>query len=117
MLSFKNTNIVFIGLLIILIGCSYMYAISFYAYVILLFLYSLILFYGCYYIGSNFFIKVICAAVTDKKQIAISFDDGPATSFTEEILEVLKRHHIKAAFFCIGNRIAGNEELLLHLHN
>jgi peptidoglycan/xylan/chitin deacetylase (PgdA/CDA1 family) len=117
MLSFKNTNIVFIGLLIILIGCSYMYAISFYAYVIFFFLYSLILFYGCYYIGSNFFIKVICSAVTDKKQIAISFDDGPATSFTEEILEVLKRHHIKAAFFCIGNRIAGNEELLLHLYN
>jgi peptidoglycan/xylan/chitin deacetylase (PgdA/CDA1 family) len=59
---------------------------------------------------------VICSAKTNKKQIAISFDDGPATSFTREILEVLRRHHIKATFFCIGNRIPGNEELLMYLY-
>jgi len=117
MLTFKNTNIIFITLLIILVGCNFLYAVTFYAYVILFFLYSLILFYGCYYIGSNFFLNVICSAATDKKQIAISFDDGPATSYTEEIVAVLKRHHIKAAFFCIGNRIAGNKELLLHLYH
>jgi len=117
MLTFKNTNIVFIALLIILIGCNFVYAISFFLYVILFISYSLILFYGCYYIGSNFFINVICSATTNKKQIAISFDDGPATSFTREILEVLRRHHIKATFFCIGNRIPGNEELLMYLYN
>jgi peptidoglycan-N-acetylglucosamine deacetylase len=116
MLTFKNTNIVFILLLIILIGYNLVYSISFFTYISLFFSYSLVLFYGCYYIGSNFFIKVICSATTDKKEIAISFDDGPA-AFTEALLEVLKRHNIKAAFFCIGNRIAGNEELLLHLHN
>jgi peptidoglycan/xylan/chitin deacetylase (PgdA/CDA1 family) len=117
MLTFRNTNIVFIALLIILIGCNFVYAISFFPYVILFISYSLILFYGCYYIGSNFFINVICSATTNKKQIAISFDDGPATSFTREILEVLRRHHIKATFFCIGNRIPGNEELLMYLYN
>jgi len=117
MLTFKNTNIVFIVLLIILIGCNVVYTISFGLYFLLFFFYSLILFYGCYFINANFFIKVICHGSPDKKQIAISFDDGPATSFTREILEVLQRHHIKAAFFCIGNRIKGNEELLLHLYN
>jgi peptidoglycan/xylan/chitin deacetylase (PgdA/CDA1 family) len=116
MLTFKNTNIVFIALLIILISYNLVYAISFFLYVILFISYSLILFYGCYYIGSNFFINVICSAKTNKKQIAISFDDGPATSFTREILEVLRRHHIKATFFCIGNRIPGNEELLMYLY-
>lgn len=116
MLTFKNTNIVFIALLIILIGYNFVYAVSFFLYVILFISYFSILFYGCYYIGSNFFINVICSAKTNKKQIAISFDDGPATSFTREILEVLRRHHIKATFFCIGNRIPGNEELLMYLY-
>lgn len=117
MLTFKNTNIVFIILLIIVMGANVFFTVSLFLYVALALFYSLILFYGCYYIGSNFFIKVICSADTNKKQIAISFDDGPAQSFTPEILELLKRHNIKAAFFCIGKRIVGNEELLLHLHN
>ncbi|HTC00505.1 MAG TPA: polysaccharide deacetylase family protein [Ferruginibacter sp.] len=116
MLNFKNTTIVFVALLVILMVCNTMHNIPLTIYVAIILIYSLILFYGCYYIGSNFFIKVICSATTDKKQIAISFDDGPAISFTPEILQVLKAHNIKAAFFCIGNRIVGNENLLTQLH-
>lgn len=56
--------------------------------------------------------KVVCFATTDKKEIAISFDDGPATNYTPQILALLKQEDIKAAFFCIGNRIAGNEKIL-----
>jgi peptidoglycan/xylan/chitin deacetylase (PgdA/CDA1 family) len=63
-------------------------------------------------VGSNFFIKIVCSATTDKKEIAISFDDGPATNYTSEILQLLKQDNIKATFFCIGNRIAGNENIL-----
>jgi peptidoglycan/xylan/chitin deacetylase (PgdA/CDA1 family) len=74
--------------------------------------YSGIVFYGCYYVGSNFFIKIICSAKTNKKEIAISFDDGPATNFTPGILQLLKQENIKATFFCIGKRIAGNENIL-----
>lgn len=116
MLNFKNTTIVFVALLVILMVCNTMHNIPLTIYVAIILIYSLMLFYGCYYIGSNFFIKVICSATTDKKQIAISFDDGPAISFTPEILQVLKAHNIKAAFFCIGNRIVGNENLLTQLH-
>ena len=45
-------------------------------------------------------------------EMAISFDDGPATAYTPEILRVLSEHQVQAAFFCIGSRIAGNEQLL-----
>ena len=62
--------------------------------------------------GSNFFIKIVCKAETDKKEIAISFDDGPAANYTPEILQLLKEENVKATFFCIGNRIAGNEHIL-----
>ena len=88
------------------------YGLPVYIYPLLFIVYSLILFYGCYYVGSNFFIKIICSATTDQKEIAISFDDGPSSNYTTEILQLLKQDNVKATFFCIGNRIAGNESIL-----
>ncbi|MEO6490829.1 MAG: polysaccharide deacetylase family protein, partial [Ferruginibacter sp.] len=112
MLTFRNTNIFFAILLVSLVVLDINYGLRFYIYLLLLLIYSLIIFYGCAYISSSFFIKVICSATTDKKEIAISFDDGPAVNYTPAILQLLKEQNIKAAFFCIGKRIAGNEKLL-----
>jgi len=112
MLNFRNTNIFFGALLFALIGVHIKYGLPVYIYPLLFIVYSLVVFYGCYYVGSNFFIKVFCSAKTDRKEIAISFDDGPATNYTPEILQLLKQDNIKATFFCIGNRIAGNESIL-----
>ena len=112
MLNFRNTNIFFSILLIVLIGIDVKYDLPVYIYPLLFIVYSLVVFYGCYYIGSNFFIKIICSATTDQKEIAISFDDGPSSNYTTEILQLLKQDNVKATFFCIGNRIAGNESIL-----
>ncbi len=112
MLNFRNTNIFFASLLFLLIGLHINYSLPAYVYPLLFVVYSLIVFYGCYYIGSNFFIKIICSANTDKKEIAISFDDGPAVNYTPQLLQVLKAENVKATFFCIGNRIAGNENII-----
>lgn len=117
MLNFRNTNIFFICLLIILIAVHINYGLPTYIYPLLFVVYSLIVFYGCYYVGSNFFIKIVCSADTDEKEIAISFDDGPATNYTPEILELLKHDNIKATFFCIGNRIAGNEKIVKQIND
>ena len=116
MLNFRNTNIFFIVLLAILIGIYIQYGLPIYAYCLLLIVYSLIVFWGCYNVGSNFFIKIVCKAETDKKEIAISFDDGPAVNYTPAILQVLNNENVKATFFCIGNRIAGNENILKQIH-
>lgn len=78
---------------------------------------SAFLFYASYYVGSNVFIKAYCAAKTDKKTIALTFDDGPHPEKTPAILDVLQKHNVKAVFFCIGMNIAGNEELLKRIHN
>ena len=37
---------------------------------------------------------------TDKKIIALSFDDGPNPPYTNKLLEILARHNVKATFFC-----------------
>ena len=116
MLNFRNTNIFFTGLLIITIGLHLYTGVPFFVYPVLLFLYSIVVFYGCYFVNSDFFLPVICSATTNKKEIAISFDDGPANQFTAEIVALLNEHKVKAAFFCIGKRIAGNEQLFRQLH-
>ena len=116
MLNFRNTNIFFIALLAVLVGVQVKYGLPFFAFCLLLIAYSLILFWGCYFVCSNFFIKIVCKANTDKKEIAISFDDGPAENYTNEMLAILKAAQVKATFFCIGNRIAGNETLLKQVH-
>ena len=112
MLNFKNTNIAFIIIILLIAGLATRYHIPVYIYFLAAFVYSLLLFYGSYYVGSNFFMKVLCSANTNAKQIAISFDDGPAHSYTAEILQVLKANNVPAAFFCIGKNIPGNENLL-----
>jgi len=116
MLNFRNTNILFSVGLIALIGCNFFYKIPFYIYPALLFIYSLVLFYGCYFVFSNFFLPVICSATTTKKEIALSFDDGPAIAYTPEILTILREEKVTAAFFCIGSRIAGNEKIFRQIH-
>jgi peptidoglycan/xylan/chitin deacetylase (PgdA/CDA1 family) len=112
MLNFKTTNIVLIISLLFIAGFNMRYAVPWYTYAIVLLVYSLLLFYGSYYVGSNFFMKVLCSADISAKQIAISFDDGPAPAHTAEILQVLKANNVPAVFFCIGQNIAANEDLL-----
>ncbi|MFC6065491.1 bifunctional polysaccharide deacetylase/glycosyltransferase family 2 protein [Streptomyces ochraceiscleroticus] len=40
------------------------------------------------------------------KTVVLSFDDGPDPSWTPKVLEVLRRHHVRADFFLIGQNIA-----------
>ena len=42
---------------------------------------------------------------TEKKYIALTFDDGPNTTTTNEVLDVLEQYGIKGSFFLIGNNI------------
>lgn len=55
--------------------------------------------------------EVVWEVPTDKKVIALTFDDGPNPEFTPQILDILKKHHAKATFFVIGSRIEQYPEL------
>lgn len=116
MLNFRNTNIFFIAGLVVLVGIHVQYELPLYTYLLLFLVWSLIVFRGCITVSSGFFIPIICKAETEKKEIAISFDDGPSKKYTKDILQVLKEENVKATFFCIGNRIAGNEEILKQVY-
>ncbi|WP_426669433.1 polysaccharide deacetylase family protein [Mucilaginibacter sp. McL0603] len=118
MLNFRNANIFFISLLLLSVAIQIVEkSVAVYFYIILAGVYSLLLFYGCYYVGSNFFIPVICSAQTSKKVIALSFDDGPTAGNTLQILKILKDVNAEAAFFCIGSHIAQNKAILKQAYN
>jgi peptidoglycan-N-acetylglucosamine deacetylase len=40
------------------------------------------------------------------KTIALTFDDGPHARYTPMVLDILKRHGVKATFCVVGNRVA-----------
>jgi len=47
--------------------------------------------------------------VGDDKVIALTFDDGPHATQTDEILDILAEYDAKATFFVIGQQIAGDQ--------
>jgi polysaccharide deacetylase family sporulation protein PdaB len=56
--------------------------------------------------------SVIRKVVTDRKIVALTFDDGPSATFTPQILSILKRYHAKATFFVIGARVKAYPDLV-----
>ena len=47
-----------------------------------------------------------------QKVLYLTFDAGYENGCTEQILDVLKKHEVKAAFFLVGNYIEKNEDLV-----
>ena len=42
---------------------------------------------------------------TDKKEIYLTFDDGPTPEITDWTLDILAKYNAKATFFCIGKNV------------
>jgi peptidoglycan/xylan/chitin deacetylase (PgdA/CDA1 family) len=113
MTTFRNTNIVFGLLVLSLVAWDWVHSAAWWGYGLVGFAYSLVVFYGVYFIQSGFFLKTIYQGTPQAgRAIALTFDDGPSPEYTPRVLDILKEHHLKAAFFCIGKNIAGNEALL-----
>jgi cellulose synthase/poly-beta-1,6-N-acetylglucosamine synthase-like glycosyltransferase/peptidoglycan/xylan/chitin deacetylase (PgdA/CDA1 family) len=49
-------------------------------------------------------------------EIALTFDDGPDPIWTPRILEVLRRHNIKATFFMIGEQVAEYPDIVREVY-
>ncbi len=59
--------------------------------------------------------KRIWAFSTAKKEIFLTFDDGPIPEVTPWVLDQLKEHEVKATFFCIGDNIRKHPHLFQRL--
>lgn len=52
------------------------------------------------------------SAVSGKKYVAITFDDGPKAGTTDHLLDGLRERGVHATFFLIGKQVEDNEELV-----
>ncbi|MBI2654406.1 polysaccharide deacetylase family protein [Candidatus Woesearchaeota archaeon] len=78
------------------------------AFILLLFILMIILdsiyFYlNCYY---GFFSQagIVRSGSRNKRNVAITFDDGPS-KYTDKILDILKNRKVKATFFLVGEQV------------
>lgn len=46
----------------------------------------------------------------DRREVALTFDDGPNPPYTGQILDTLERYGVPATFFCIGLNASGSTE-------
>jgi peptidoglycan/xylan/chitin deacetylase (PgdA/CDA1 family) len=69
----------------------------------------------------GFYLPVISQVVSNKKAVALTFDDGPDPLVTPQVLQLLLKHQVKATFFVTGKKAAEHPELikeiLLHGHS
>ncbi len=70
-----------------------------------------------YFVKTPFFIpgwysKQVWKIRTREPILFLTFDDGPHAEHTPHVLDLLKHHHAKASFFCIGKNAESNPDLL-----
>ncbi len=78
--------------------------------------------YGVSDIRSGILVKAICRLPQNRaslpfslpkgQKILLTFDDGPDPDTTPLVLDVLQRHHQRAIFFLIGEKVERNPEIV-----
>jgi len=117
MLTYRSVNIIFLVILLALVVANQYVHIPVWSYVLAGIAYSGIQVYGSMVVSASFFIPTKCQGNRAGNAVAISFDDGPLPVMTERILDILKSYRAPAAFFCIGQRVEKNPEILKKISN
>ncbi|MDT8863068.1 polysaccharide deacetylase family protein [Alkalihalobacillus sp. MEB130] len=60
--------------------------------------------------------KMIYMGDSSRKQIALTFDDGPEKTYTPQILEILRDKEVKATFFVVGKMAKEYPEQLKQMY-
>jgi peptidoglycan-N-acetylglucosamine deacetylase len=128
--TFRNTSAFFIpglALLTLLLLCccfsdgicpSAIHGIVSGLLIFLALLYPGILLAMAFFPSSGFYFRdVITHGNSAGNSIALSLDDGPDTELTPPILDILRKHGVPAAFFIIGRKIRGNENIIRRITN
>jgi uncharacterized membrane protein/peptidoglycan/xylan/chitin deacetylase (PgdA/CDA1 family) len=58
----------------------------------------------------RFFLETHCRGPGDRRQVALTFDDGPDRETLPALLALLEREGVKATFFLVGQRVAAYPE-------
>ncbi len=58
------------------------------------------------------FAPAIVRGPAEGRRVALTFDDGPCSGYTEQVLDILRRYKVKATFFVVGQNVERDPELL-----
>jgi peptidoglycan/xylan/chitin deacetylase (PgdA/CDA1 family) len=112
MLNYQKTNFFLLAIILFLLAINFFVPVQWWWFLLVFTVRFVILFIGSSFISSNFHIKAYCSnSLETKKIIALTFDDGPNEN-TMSVLEILKKHDVKATFFCIGKNIEKHPKIL-----
>lgn len=67
--------------------------------------------------GNSFYGDTLTGVKTDKKIIALTFDDGPYPPYTHELLKVLADKNIHATFFMVGDNAFEHQNIVRLVHS
>jgi peptidoglycan/xylan/chitin deacetylase (PgdA/CDA1 family) len=99
------------GVVLAVIAIIFTGAIRFWLLAATIVIYFVFVILGVSFIRMRFFCDAVCKGKTDKKQVAITFDDGPDPKVTPLILDRLSQLEVPAAFFCLGKQVLSNPDL------
>ena len=71
-----------------------------------------------YMLIPNYYYRNLSKKVVKKinplnQEIALTFDDGPDAKYTDDLLDLLKKHEIKCTFFLIAKKAMQNKNTFL----
>lgn len=117
MLKHRIVTVIYIASVILIFLLSGIGTVFFYLLIsVITVAYLSIEFAGAYYIGLNFHLNSVNHLDETKKQIALTFDDGPHHPNTLKTLDTLSQHNVKATFFLIGRYCKENEQIVNRIH-
>jgi len=68
--------------------------------------------WACTVPTSTFFRPALIRGPREGKRLCLTFDDGPASPFTEQVLAILGEYQVPAAFFVCGRNVERDPDLL-----
>jgi len=75
-----------------------------------------VLYYACAVPTSQLFGPALVRGPREGRRVALTFDDGPASPFTEQILDILRDRNVPATFFVCGKNVERVPELIRRIH-
>ncbi|KAJ1659479.1 hypothetical protein IWQ61_001447 [Dispira simplex] len=63
-------------------------------------------------------LQPVCATIEtcQPSKWALTVDDGPDSSNSLALLDMLKKHNVKATFFIVGSNVESNVDILTRIH-
>lgn len=77
---------------------------------------GVLLFYACAVPSSQVFGPALVRGSARGRRVAVTFDDGPASPFTDQILDILRERQVPATFFVCGKNVEQFPEIVRRIH-